>query len=124
LEQVAQAMRTGPVRAGLARFGQMEVRFMYANDQRGWCGGEIMPEFPAIAEIAMDQDESEDTTIYKVVINHEEQYSIWAVDRENPAGWRDAGKTGRKPECLAYIGQVWTDMRPLSLRKQMDHVAS
>ncbi len=56
----------------------------------------------------------------KVVVNDEEQYSIWPVDRENPAGWRDAGKTGTKQECLAYIEQVWTDMRPLSLRKQMD----
>jgi len=65
-------------------------------------------------------DESEDTTIYKVVLNHEEQYSIWPADRENPAGWKDDGKKGTKAECLAYIKEVWTDMRPLSLRKQMD----
>ena len=65
-------------------------------------------------------DESEDRTIYKVVLNHEEQYSIWPADRENPAGWRDDGKKGTKAECLAYIKEVWTDMRPLSLRKQMD----
>ena len=65
-------------------------------------------------------DDIEDRTIYKVVINHEEQYSIWPVDRENPLGWRDAGKSGTKAECLAYIGEVWTDMRPLSLRKRMD----
>lgn len=56
----------------------------------------------------------------KVVVNTEEQYSIWPVDRENPAGWRDAGKTGSKDECLAWIKQVWTDMRPASLRKAMD----
>jgi len=56
----------------------------------------------------------------KVVVNDEEQYSIWPVDRENPAGWRDAGKSGTKQECLAYIELVWTDMRPLSLRRQMD----
>jgi MbtH protein len=68
----------------------------------------------------MAADDSEDKTIYKVVINHEEQYSIWPVDRENPLGWRDAGKSGTKAECLAYIGEVWTDMRPLSLRKRMD----
>lgn len=55
----------------------------------------------------------------KVVINDEEQYSIWPVDRENAPGWRDAGKSGTKEECLAYIEQVWTDMRPLSLRKAM-----
>lgn len=56
----------------------------------------------------------------KVVVNHEKQYSIWPADRENPAGWRDAGKTGNKEECLRYIEQVWTDMRPLGLRKEMD----
>ena len=56
----------------------------------------------------------------KVVINHEDQYSIWPVDSENPAGWRDAGKTGKKAECLEYIEEHWIDMRPLSLRKQMD----
>lgn len=65
-------------------------------------------------------DDSEDTKIYKVVINHEEQYSIWPANRENPPGWRDAGKTGLKTECLAYIDEVWTDMRPLSLRKAME----
>ena len=55
----------------------------------------------------------------KVVINHEEQYSIWPADRENPLGWRDAGKVGSKDECLAHVEQVWTDMRPLSLRQYM-----
>ena len=64
----------------------------------------------------MNRDEREDNTIYKVVVNHEEQYSIWPANRENPGGWRDAGKTGLKNECLAYIKEVWTDMRPLSLR--------
>lgn len=66
------------------------------------------------------QDEPEDTTVYRVVVNHEEQYSIWAADRELPAGWRDAGKQGPKADCLAHIKEVWTDMRPLSLRKQME----
>lgn len=70
-------------------------------------------------ESKMDRDEQEDTTIYKVVVNHEEQYSIWPADRENPLGWQDAGKSGLKAECLAYIKEVWTDMRPLSLRKKM-----
>lgn len=68
----------------------------------------------------MFSDEEEDTTVYKVVINHEEQYSIWPTERENPAGWRDVGKQGQKADCLAYIDEVWTDMRPLSLRKQME----
>ena len=65
-------------------------------------------------------DEQVDQTIYKVVINDEEQYSIWPASRENPLGWRDAGKSGTKEECLAYIKDVWTDMRPLSLRREMD----
>jgi MbtH protein len=70
----------------------------------------------------MNHADATDTTIYKVVVNHEEQYSIWPADRENALGWSDAGKTGTKDECLAYIKEVWTDMRPLSLRKQMDDV--
>jgi MbtH protein len=61
-----------------------------------------------------------DETIYKVVINHEGQYSIWPAYRENPPGWRDAGRNGTKEECLAYIEEVWADMRPLSLRKKME----
>lgn len=68
----------------------------------------------------MAWDEEEDTRIYRVVVNHEEQYSIWPADRELPLGWMDAGKTGTKAECLAYIEEVWTDLRPLSLRKKME----
>ena len=67
----------------------------------------------------MNIDEKEDNTIYKVVVNHEEQYSIWPAYRENPLGWKDAGKSGTKAECLEYIKEVWTDMRPLNLRKKM-----
>lgn len=62
----------------------------------------------------------EDTTVYKVVVNHEEQYSIWPAERENALGWRDEGTQGFKAECLAHINEIWTDMRPLSLRKQME----
>src|SRR5207302_10219029 len=62
-------------------------------------------------------EETEDKTIYKVVVNHEEQYSIWPAHKENALGWKDAGKSGTKAECLAYIKEAWTDMRPLSLRK-------
>ena len=68
----------------------------------------------------MSRDDEEDMTIYKVVVNHEEQYSIWPADRELPPGWNDAGKTGTKAECLAYIEEVWTDMRPLRPRKKME----
>ena len=67
-------------------------------------------------------DEKEDTTVYNVVINHEEQYSIWPVDRELPLGWNTVGKSGLKQECLDYIEEVWTDMRPLSLRKKMEEM--
>ena len=66
----------------------------------------------------MNQDH-EDSTIYNVVMNHEEQYSIWPADRPLPVGWSAVGKSGPKDECLAYIQEVWTDMRPLSLRKKM-----
>jgi MbtH protein len=68
----------------------------------------------------MEREEQHDTTIYKVVVNHEEQYSIWPVDRDNPLGWRDVSKKGLKSDCLAYIREIWTDMRPLSLRNQME----
>jgi len=68
----------------------------------------------------MQDSEQEDATVYKVVVNHEEQYSIWPADRDNAPGWGDVGKQGSKEECLAYIREVWTDMRPLSLRRQMD----
>ena len=68
----------------------------------------------------MAKDEREDNTTYKVVVNHEEQYSIWDADRETPLGWQEVGKSGSKEECLAYINEVWTDMRPLSLRKAME----
>jgi MbtH protein len=71
----------------------------------------------------MNRDDKEDTTIYKVVVNHEEQYSIWFAHRDNPLGWRDVGKRGLKSECLEYIKEAWTDMRPLSLRKKMEESA-
>jgi MbtH protein len=67
----------------------------------------------------MNRNDKKDTMNYKVVLNHEEQYSIWFTNRENPLSWRDAGKSGTKEECLDYIKEVWTDMRPLSLRKQI-----
>lgn len=68
----------------------------------------------------MSQDTYEDHITYNVVVNHEEQYSIWPVEKEMPLGWKAVGKTGSKAECLAYIKEVWTDMRPLSLRKAME----
>jgi MbtH protein len=64
-------------------------------------------------------ESAESRTVYKVVINHEEQYSIWPAHKDNPLGWKDVGPRGSKEECLQYIEKVWTDMRPLSLRKAM-----
>ena len=66
----------------------------------------------------MNDEEREDKTIYDVVVNHEEQYSIWPTYKDIPAGWKAVGKQGPKAECLAYIKEVWTDMRPLSARRE------
>ena len=68
----------------------------------------------------MSSNTTENSTMYKAVVNHEEQYSIWPVNKDIPLGWREAGKKGTKQECLDYITEVWTDMRPLSLRKHME----
>jgi MbtH protein len=65
---------------------------------------------------AEDVQESQE---YKVVINHEEQYSIWPVGKKNPLGWQDVGKQGQKSACLDYIKETWIDMRPLSVRQQL-----
>ena len=65
-------------------------------------------------------NEEQDDRIYIVVVNDDEQYSIWLAHKTIPAGWRDVGKRGPKVECLEYIKEVWTDMRPLSLRRQME----
>jgi MbtH protein len=59
----------------------------------------------------------ETTEQYHVVRNDEEQYSIWWTDRDLPAGWQPTGFTGTREECLDHIDQVWTDMRPRSLRE-------
>ena len=67
----------------------------------------------------MQEEERDEFAVYTVVVNHEEQYSIWPLDLAVPAGWREVGRTGPKSECLAYIEEVWTDMRPLSLRRSM-----
>lgn len=61
---------------------------------------------------------------YHVVVNHEEQYSIWPSYKVVPNGWKTVGKSGPKDECLEYIKTVWTDMRPLSLRNEMQRLAT
>jgi MbtH protein len=68
----------------------------------------------------MAADDQDDMRRYTVVMNHEEQYSIWPSGEQLPAGWHSVGKEGLKAECLEYIDQVWVDMRPLSLRIKMD----
>ena len=71
----------------------------------------------------MNTNDRHGATIYTVVVNQEEQYSIWPIDREQPIGWKDVGVHGPRTECLDYIKEVWTDMRPLSLRKRMEEAA-
>ena len=71
----------------------------------------------------MSIDEKDDTRTYIVVVNHEEQYSIWLAGREVPLGWRSCDNSGTRQECLDYIKAVWTDMRPLSVRKRMEGIA-
>jgi len=70
----------------------------------------------------MSWEDAEDAVVYKVVVNHEEQFSIWPIDRDDPPGWREVGVSGTKQHCLDYIKEVWTDMRPLSLRQKMDRL--
>ncbi|MFV2086259.1 MbtH family protein [Micromonospora sp. LOL_021] len=60
-----------------------------------------------------------ESTAYAVVVNDEEQYSIWWADRQPPAGWRQTGFQGSRADCLAHVDEVWTDMRPRSLRERM-----
>lgn len=67
----------------------------------------------------MSSNDSQAVAQYEVVMNDEEQYSIWPLDKAIPLGWKKAGKQGSKEACLEFVNEVWTDMRPLSLRKQM-----
>ncbi|MBU6463205.1 MAG: MbtH family NRPS accessory protein [Bradyrhizobium sp.] len=71
----------------------------------------------------MPASDQEDARTYLVVVNAEEQYSIWPVDKKMPAGWSAVGKQGSKSECLESVEEVWTDMRPLTLRQRMDGAA-
>jgi uncharacterized protein YbdZ (MbtH family) len=73
--------------------------------------------------MSVHDSDKEDTIIYQVLVNHEEQYSIWPEYKEIPPGWKDTGKVGLKADCLAFVNEVWTDMRPLSLRKKMEEMA-
>jgi MbtH protein len=80
--------------------------------------------FPYWSEEFGVAEEQDDNQVYRVVVNDEEQYSIWQADRELPAGWNAEGTEGTRAECLAHIGRVWTDMRPRSLRLRMEQAAA
>ncbi|MEU7481584.1 MbtH family NRPS accessory protein [Lentzea sp. NPDC042327] len=56
---------------------------------------------------------------YQVLVNDEEQHSLWPLGKEVPHGWRAEGKQGSRQECMDHVDTVWTDMRPRSLREQM-----
>jgi MbtH protein len=71
----------------------------------------------------MFDDEDDETTQYTVVVNDEEQYSIWLADQSVPAGWREVGVVGTRDHCLDHIERTWTDMRPLSLRRAMEEAS-
>ena len=71
-------------------------------------------------ERSVMNSEDEDNALYQVVVNHEEQYSIWPAGRAVPAGWSPIHQPGKKSDCLAYITGVWVDMRPLSLRRKTE----
>lgn len=66
-----------------------------------------------------NKETPESSPLFKVVINTEEQYSIWPIDKDLPPGWTYTDVKGTKEQCLAYIEAVWKDMRPLSFRKLM-----
>jgi len=66
-------------------------------------------------------NEERTSVICKVVVNEEGQHSIWPAERQNPPGWNDVGKVGQESECLEFIKEAWTDMRPLSLRRKMEN---
>lgn len=70
--------------------------------------------------MAFDREDA----LFKVLVNHEEQYSLWPDYKAVPTGWRETGQRGSKAECLAYVEREWTDMRPLSLRQAMDAQAA
>jgi MbtH protein len=67
----------------------------------------------------MSTSSSQSEAMFEVVVSQDEQYSIWPVDKAVPQGWAKAGKQGSKESCLEFVSEVWTDMRPLSLRARM-----
>jgi MbtH protein len=60
---------------------------------------------------------ADEDQVFEVVVNDEEQYSVWAADRALPQGWKPAGFQGVRSDCLAHIDKIWTDIRPLRTRQ-------
>jgi MbtH protein len=77
-----------------------------------------MDEGAAVRTTSFDFEN--DDAVFKVLVNHEEQYSLWPADLAVPGGWRETGQQGSKTACEEYVERVWTDMRPKSLREAMD----
>lgn len=67
----------------------------------------------------MRSDDDDSFRTYIVLINEEEQYSLWPSHKSIPEGWRSVGVTGSKAECVEYVDKVWTDITPLSVRKRL-----
>src|SRR5262245_32963761 len=97
-----------PQRDGTQRLRPRPFDFRHPRFGTQWLAAQHAPEGAGMAD--------SDGTTHQVVINDEEQYSVWPLGRELPAGWRAAGTTGPKDACLAWIDDNWTDMRPRSLR--------
>ncbi len=64
----------------------------------------------------MSRETVEGARVLKVVVNGEGQYALWPSEADEPPGWTGAGRSGTREECLAFVEETWTDMRPLSLR--------
>ena len=117
--QVLNRLRPWRRLAALGAAGSANLSYTFADDAVS--AGIKKDGFTALEERGtMTSNDGDRSEMYKVVVNHEEQYSIWPADRENALGWSDEGKSGTKQECLDHIDEVWTDMRPLSLRQHME----
>lgn len=110
---ISELDRTDPIRR---RFGALHGFSMLLLLLQALAAATIVAAGERKKEVNMTWEDREDSTIYNVVVNDEEQYSIWPADREMPLGWREAGFSGHKEACLNYIREVWTDMRPKSIR--------
>lgn len=72
----------------------------------------------------MSNDDHDTGAHYMVLVNDEEQYSLWHTSKALPNGWRDVGVYGSKEDCLAHVERVWTDITPLSVRKRLESMRS